>query len=146
MAKYGPPPKPAVERWLDSIYLEGSCWRSKFRLTPAGYALIRIGNRQVGVHRFAYTTFVGPIPGDLELDHVKARGCRFNDCSNPDHLEAVTHRENMRRGDIVYGIRSAKTYCPKGHPYSAENTYIRPQGGRICRTCDRRRALRGITR
>jgi hypothetical protein len=29
------------------------------------------------------------------------------------------------------------THCPKGHPYSPENTYNHPSGGRICRTCRR---------
>lgn len=28
-----------------------------------------------------------------------------------------------------------KTHCPKGHPYSPENTYITTEGGRKCRAC-----------
>lgn len=131
---------PPIERWLDRLYLDGSCWRSKRVSSIGGYVEIRVDGRQVGVHRFAYETFVGPIPDGCEIDHVKARGCRFNDCSNPAHLEAVTHRENMRRGDIEFGIRSAKTHCPQGHPYSADNTYVY-QGSRTCRTCNRRHAL-----
>jgi hypothetical protein len=30
---------------------------------------------------------------------------------------------------------AAKTHCPRGHPYSLENTYIQHGGGRRCRTC-----------
>lgn len=44
-------------------------------------------------HRFAYEFLVGPIPKGLEIDHL----CRNKSCVNPDHLEAVTHRENIRR-------------------------------------------------
>lgn len=38
-------------------------------------------------------TINGPLPPGLELDHL----CRNKSCVRPDHLEAVTHRENMRR-------------------------------------------------
>lgn len=34
-----------------------------------------------------------------------------------------------------------KTHCPKGHPYSAENTYITSEGGRKCRTCKKEKYL-----
>ncbi len=33
------------------------------------------------------------------------------------------------------GAHGTKTHCPQGHPYSPENTYLRPRGGRECRTC-----------
>ena len=36
---------------------------------------------------------VGPIPDGREIDHL----CRNHRCVNPDHLEPVTHLENMRR-------------------------------------------------
>jgi hypothetical protein len=45
-------------------------------------------------HRFAYELLVGPIPEDLELDHL----CRVRHCVNPAHLEPVTHLENILRG------------------------------------------------
>lgn len=28
-----------------------------------------------------------------------------------------------------------KTHCPQGHPYDDENTYISPDGRRMCRAC-----------
>lgn len=34
---------------------------------------------------------------------------------------------------------SNKTYCSKGHSYNLENTYIRPNGHRMCRPCHRAR-------
>jgi hypothetical protein len=35
----------------------------------------------------------GPIPDELELDHL----CEVRNCGNPDHLEPVTPGENQRR-------------------------------------------------
>lgn len=32
---------------------------------------------------------------------------------------------------------AAKSHCPKGHPYDAENTYTARNGKRYCKTCKR---------
>lgn len=45
-------------------------------------------------HIVFYEERVGPVPYGLELDHI----CRNTLCVNPDHLEPVTHTENVRRG------------------------------------------------
>lgn len=37
---------------------------------------------------------------------------------------------------------AVKTHCPKGHEYTPENTIIRPNGTRACRTCGREATLR----
>ena len=85
-------------------------------------------------HRFSYSIFKGKIPKHLELDHL----CRNRPCTNPDHLELVTRKENLRRG------RSAnreKTHCPGGHEFTPENTMFKLTAkgyiGRQCRTCRR---------
>ncbi len=91
-------------------------------------------------HRVAHEIFTGPIPAGLHIDHL----CRVHECVNPDHIEAVTRTENIRRGDHNYiGLaanwaeRRARSQCPRGHPYDEANTYIRPNGGRKCRICAR---------
>ena len=55
--------------------------------------------RSTGLHRVVYEHRVGPIPKGLDLDHVKARGCRSRACVNPAHLEPVTTRVNVLRGE-----------------------------------------------
>lgn len=99
--------------------------------TQAGYGIVNHAGAQDYTHRAAYRFFVGPIPEGLELDHL----CRNRACFNPEHLEPVTHQENMRRG--YFG---SKTHCPLGHPYDETNTRINnANGGRECRECVRRR-------
>ncbi len=56
---------------------------------------------------------------------------------NPAHLEPVTNRENVLRGETVAAAAAAKTHCIRGHPFDAANTRIRTDGARECRTCRR---------
>jgi hypothetical protein len=59
-------------------------------------------------------------------------------CTNPGHLEAVTHRENMHRSPNSLAAKNRlKTHCPHGHPYDKANTQVTPHGGRACRACNR---------
>lgn len=85
-------------------------------------------------HRFAYEELVGEIPEGLTIDHL----CRVRACVNPAHLEAVTLQENIRR---IPHPNSAKTHCPKGHPYAGDNLYVdRKTGARGCVECGRVRS------
>jgi hypothetical protein len=53
---------------------------------------------------------------------------------NPDHLEPVTHRENMVRGEGIGG-RARWTHCSRGHEYTPETTMRAKNGTRRCRVC-----------
>lgn len=59
-----------------------------------GYGKVTVRKRRVWAHRAMWEQTNGPVPEGLELDHL----CRVPCCIRPDHLEAVTHRENLRRG------------------------------------------------
>ena len=100
-----------------------------------GYGMVWYQGRGVRVHRVAWELKYGEIPEGLELDHL----CRVRNCLNTDHLEVVTHAENVRRGDRSnYGGKhnKVKTHCPQGHEYNEENTHY-GKTSRSCRACHR---------
>ena len=112
------------------------CWTWLWHKDRSGYGTVFWKGRGQSVHRVMYELVNGPVPLGLELDHL----CRNRACFNPQHLEPVTHRENMVRGYGWAGRNNRKTHCPSGHPYDDENTY-RTKDGRRCRACHRESAL-----
>ena len=111
----------------------GGCWQWSARLNADGYGHLNVDGQKVRAHRFAYEMLVGAIPEGLQLDHL----CRNRGCVNPDHLEPVTNRENILRGETVPARNAAKTHCSKGHEFTPENTTMRANGWRECKTCQR---------
>jgi hypothetical protein len=104
--------------------------------TPKGYSRVSIGGSLGYGHRLAYEAAVGPIPAGLLIDHL----CRVRHCVNPWHLEPVTNRENILRGETVPAANAAKDRCAQGHEFTPENTRVRiwrGRRGRDCLTCMR---------
>lgn len=128
---------PAPVRFAEKIDIDEAtgCWLWNAATYPNGYARFWDGADILG-HRWSYAHFVGPIPDGMDLDHVRERGCRHRHCVNPDHLEPVSRRENLLRGDTLPAQQVARRRCPRGHAYSPENTRIDRRGSRHCRACD----------
>lgn len=111
------------------------CWEW-FGSRRDGYGLFWVNGHHINAHIFAYESTNGAVPDGLCLDHL----CRNRGCVNPKHLEPVTIQENCARGETghITGARKrARTHCSHGHPYSPENTYVSPQGYRVCKVCRR---------
>ena len=120
------------------------CWNWKAAKTTAGYGELRVGNKTTYAHRLSYELAKGKIPKGLELDHL----CRNPACVNPDHLEAVTRRQNQLRGFSATGINSRKTRCPRGHLLAGDNLVPRvwAEGHRECLICSREKAYERFLR
>lgn len=119
-----------------SIDPDSGCWNWTGTIADTGYGRVR----KAYAHRVAYEFWIGPIPDGLQIDHL----CRNRRCFNPEHLEAVTQRENILRGESPMARHARRTHCVHGHEFTAENTYSPPSGAthRHCRTCIRNRPSR----
>lgn len=69
------------------------CWNWSLCKNKKGYGKLSHGNKDYLAHRYIYEKHIGPIPFDMELDHI----CLNTSCVNPSHLEVVTKTENLRR-------------------------------------------------
>lgn len=101
------------------------CWIWQGRVDSAGYG--RLGRRLA--HRAIYERRKGRVPDDMDLDHL----CGIRSCVNPQHLEAVTRAENVRRGKLgkltpetVRRIRvdNVSTYAELGEKYGVAPGYV----------------------
>jgi HNH endonuclease len=117
-----------VDRGYDTL-----CWIWQPALNSHGYGQFIENGRYYQAHRYSYELFVGPIPDGHTVDHL----CNQTDCENPDHLEAKTQGDNVRRSRHENFQAHANGTCTKGHelidPYvkKRKNGTLRYQ----CRIC-----------
>ena len=130
-------PKELDEKTLDRLFdkvsvgLPSECWEWIASTNQDGYGQFWVEDERYRAHRLMYSLINGGVSKGKVLDHL----CRNTACVNPFHLEEVSQRANIHRGET----NANKTNCPQGHPYNKENTYISPEGKRQCRTCQRER-------
>lgn len=73
------------------------CWHWTAFLDKAGYSRTILKGQRMTGHRAVWLASGRELVTGLEFDHL----CRNRGCVNPEHLELVTHRENILRGDTI---------------------------------------------
>lgn len=109
-------------------------------IVPRGYGQVTVKDPKTNkpktqlAHRVSYVIHNGKIPKGLEIHHV----CENIICVNPNHLKAITHKENM----VVAGksIKLGRKFCPQGmHKWIPENIaeYGKNQTCKLCVRVDK---------
>lgn len=115
---------------------QGRCWLWRGHRIKEGYGRVHVGDSMRLVHRLMWVACAGrDIPAGLTADHL----CRQRSCINPFHLQMVSQRVNIMRGENFAASNARRTHCPRGHLYADGN--LTPselkKGGRACLTCSR---------
>lgn len=118
---------------MSTLDLTFGCIIASGRVDKDGYAF----HGKTRAHIHAWLEAGRSIPEGMEIDHL----CRRRNCKALHHLELVTRSENEKRKNWRYRVR--RTTCPQGHDLKL-NGAVTPEGGRVCRQCNRE--AQGATR
>ncbi len=117
-------------RFWRQVNVSGSCWIWTGIIDHKGYGQFAANHKKhLAAHRWAYEALVGPIKEGLVVDHL----CRNRACCNPDHMELVTTKENVLRGEGITAQNARRVACCCGHEYSV----CHRKNGRSYRFCKR---------
>ena len=119
-----------LSKFWSKVEKTDSCWNWKGGVMSSGYGSFNLNKKSVLVHRYSYEILKHMIPKNLVIDHK----CKNKLCVNPEHLEVVTQKENVLRGDSFMSTNAKKTHCPQGHEYLGENLKIY-NNRRYCKRC-----------
>lgn len=102
-------------------------------LTPyvrdrSGHLAVDLPSGTLYVHVAVTRAFLGEPGQGLEVRHL-------NNEAADNRLHNLAYGS---RSQNVLDLRKQRTRCPHGHEYTAENTYVDPNGWRRCRECRRR--------
>ena len=88
---------PIADRFWPKVKKSDGCWTWTGSISPGGYGRFRVGGRAEGTNRYAHRVALEllgiDLPDGYHVDHL----CENKRCVNPDHLDVVTPRTNVRR-------------------------------------------------
>ncbi len=126
-------------RFWAKVLRTPSCWLWTAAKAPQGYGRFNMNRKLDGAHRTVLGLHGVKTPGFVP-DHL----CEIRNCVHFDHLDFVSHGENLRRAAEKRGQVS---HCKYGHEYTPDNTTkIKGSIRRNCRQCvNARYAKRKLT-
>lgn len=121
--------RPSLEnRFWAKVNKTESCWIWTAYKSPDGYGRFACYGTVKMAHRVSYELNIGKIPLGLTIDHL----CRLRSCVNPGHMEVVTNRENILRGNTIAARYASRDACHRGHKFPLSES-----GKRVCQECNK---------
>lgn len=98
---------------LSRVIQSDGCWGWSGTHNQYGYPVFRGGHaaRNRAAHRIIFEYYYGPLDASLQVDHM----CGNRGCVRPDHLRAVTPKQNTEH--FVAEVRSTNTSGYRGVVY-----------------------------
>lgn len=121
-----------LARFWSKVEKKPYCWEWRGYASPYGSFLVR--RKNLKAHRAAWSiAHTEEVPTGLVIDHI----CRNTRCVRPDHLRAVTQRENLLSGRTITAEQLSRDTCRNGHRLEGENLFTKSDESRGCRSCER---------
>ena len=128
--QFGDPRLP--ERFWSKVQPEpmSGCWLWTGSSRSRGYGSLWLDQTMQLAHRISFSV-ENEVPSGMVVDHK----CRVHCCVNPDHLRAITGKENTLIGVGPAALNAKKATCSNGHNLSGDNLLIQRPGSKPCRVC-----------
>ena len=124
------------EKFWSRVLKTETCWLWRGSLDWKGYGRFVVNRFKKKysspAHRISYYLVNGfEVPATMSVDHL----CMVKGCVNPKHLDVVTNKENVLRGNSPMAVNARKTHCKNGHEFELFLPKYAAQMYRRCRIC-----------